>query len=69
LNSARASGLFPTSLFGAASVAGYLMGALIGRFGWGGAALIELSLFPVVGIIAMLLMNPNQLIHLAKKAA
>jgi MFS family permease len=63
----RASGIFLTSVFGAGSVAGYLMGALVGRFGWGGAALIELTLFPVIGIIAMVLVDPKQLIGATKK--
>jgi predicted MFS family arabinose efflux permease len=58
----RASGIFLTSLFGSASTAGYLMGVLVGKFGWGNAALIELTLFPIIGIIAMLLINPNQFI-------
>jgi len=64
----RASGIFLTSVFGAGAVAGYLMGALVGRFGWGGAALIELSLFPIIAIVAMLLVDTKQLIPLAKKA-
>jgi MFS family permease len=57
-----ASGIFLSSLFGAASTAGYLMAALVGNFGWGGAALIELTLLPIIGIIAMAFVNPNQLI-------
>ena len=64
----RSSGLFLTSLFGAASVAGYLMGALTGSFGWGGAAFIELSLFPIIGIVAMLMIDTSKLIALGKKA-
>jgi MFS family permease len=64
----RASGIFLTSLFGSASTAGYQMGALVGKFGWGNAALIELTLFPVIGIIAMLLINPSQLIAVRKSA-
>jgi MFS family permease len=63
----RASGIFLTTLFGAASTAGYLMGWLVGIFGWGTAALIELTLFPVIGIVAMLMVNPKQLIPVAKK--
>jgi len=62
-----ASGIFLTSLFGAASTAGYLLGVLVGAFGWGGAALVELTLFPIVGIIAMALVDPKQLIAVAKK--
>ena len=64
----RASGIFLTSLFGSASTAGYLMGALVGKFGWGKAALIELTMFPVIGTIAMLLVNPKQLIAVKGKA-
>jgi hypothetical protein len=44
------------------------MGALVGGFGWGTAALIELTLFPIVGIIAMVMVDPKQLIPVAKKA-
>ncbi len=58
----RASGIFLTSLFGAGSTAGYLMAALVGAVGWGGAALIELTLFPIVGIIAIVMINPTKLI-------
>jgi hypothetical protein len=57
----RASGIFLTSLFGAASTAGYFMAALVGRFGWGGAAFVELTLLPIIGIIAMVFVNPNQM--------
>ena len=64
----RASGMFLTSLFGAGSVAGYLFGTLVGAFGWGGAALIELTLFPIIGVIAMVMVNPKQLIAVAAKA-
>jgi len=64
----RASGIFLTSLFGSASTAGYLMGWLVTKLGWGGAALVELTLFPVIGIIAMGLVNPRQLIAVRTKA-
>jgi predicted MFS family arabinose efflux permease len=63
-----ASGIFLTAVFGAGSVAGYLMGWLVQNFGWGNAALIELTLFPVIGIVAMMLVDPKQLIQVAKKA-
>ena len=65
----RASGIFLTSLFGSASTAGYLMGWLVTRLGWGRAAVVELTLFPVIGIIAMGLVNPKQLIAVRSKAA
>jgi MFS family permease len=63
----RASGIFLTSLFAAASTAGYLMGALVSAIGWSGAALVELTLFPVIGIVAMLLVDPRQLMSVARK--
>jgi MFS family permease len=63
----RASGIFLTSLFGAGTTAGYLMGVLVGALGWGNAALIELTLFPIVGIVAVLMVNPTQLIAVAGK--
>jgi MFS family permease len=62
-----ASGLFLTSLFGSASTAGYLLAVLVGAFGWGGAALVELTLFPIIGIIAMALVDPKQLIAVTRK--
>lgn len=63
-----ASGIFLTSMFGASSTAGYLMGWLVTKAGWGGAALVELTLFPVIGIVAMILVNPDQLIRARAKA-
>jgi MFS family permease len=64
----RASGIFLTAFFGSGATAGYLMGFLVTRVGWGHAALIELTLFPIIGIIAMALVNPKQLIAVRAKA-
>jgi MFS family permease len=63
-----ASGIFLTAVFGAGSTAGYLLAVLVEAFGWGGAALIELTLFPLVGIIAMALVDPAQLIAVTRKS-
>jgi MFS family permease len=63
-----ASGIFLTALFGAGSTAGYLLGVLVGAFGWGGAALIELTLLPLIGILAMLLVDPAQLMPTRRAA-
>ena len=65
----RASGIFLTAVFGSASVAGYVFGGLVGAFGWGAAPLIELTLFPVVGIAAMAMVDPKQLIAVATKSS
>ena len=60
--------MFLTSLFGAGSLAGYLFGTLVGASGWGGPGFIELALFPIIGVIAMVMGNPKQLIAVAAKA-
>ncbi len=64
----RASGIFLTSFFGSGATAGYLMGFLVTKVGWGHAALIELTLLPIIGIIAMALVDPKQLIAVRAKA-
>jgi hypothetical protein len=45
------------------------LGVLVGAFGWGGAALIELTLFPIIGIVAMAMVDPRQLIAVTKKTS
>jgi len=55
-----------TALFGAGSTAGYLMGLLVGRFGWGGA--IELSLLPIIAIAAMAMIDPMRLMPVRSSA-
>ena len=51
---ATASGLFVTSLYLPAALAGYLFATLTKTYGWGNAASIQLVAFVVLGIIAML---------------
>jgi MFS family permease len=65
----RASGIFLTSLFGASSIAGYVMAWLVVHLGWGRAALVQLTLLQFVGIIAMLLVDPSKLIAVKPKKA
>jgi hypothetical protein len=43
------------------------MGWLVVHLSWGGAAVVELTLLPIIGIIAMLMVNSSQLI-VPKKA-
>jgi MFS family permease len=61
----RASGVFVSSLYLPSSVAGYIFALLVEHVGWGGAALWELTVFPVVGIIAVLSMQGDK-INLSK---
>jgi MFS family permease len=57
----RASGTFITSLFVPSALAGYLFGSLVTRFDWGGAAIIQLMLLPIVGIAAMLFLDTSKI--------
>jgi MFS family permease len=50
----RASGLVVTCVYLPAALSGYLFAELVARFGWGDAALIQMSLLLVVPTIAML---------------
>lgn len=45
----RASGIFVTSLYGSAAVAGYLMGSIVDHSGWIMAAGIQLTLLSLIG--------------------
>ena len=57
----RASGTFITSLFVPSALAGYLFGSLVTRVDWGGAAIIQLMLLPIVGIAAMLFLDTSKI--------
>lgn len=57
----RASGIFVTSVFLPSSTSGYIFASLVGYFGWGGAASILLSVCPLIGIIALMLMKDDQI--------
>lgn len=61
----RASGTFITSLYIPSALAGYLFGFLVGKLDWGGAALVQLMLVPVVGIVAMLFLDTSKVSKVA----
>ena len=56
----RASGMFVTSLYFPSALAGYLFGFLVGQLGWGGAAILQLMLLPIVAIVAMLFLDTSK---------
>jgi hypothetical protein len=33
----------------------------VGRFDWGGAAIVQLVLIPLIGIVAMLFLDPSRI--------
>lgn len=57
----RAAGLFVTSLYGSAAVAGYSMGFLATRGGWALAGEVQLLLLSVVGAALALALRPDQM--------
>lgn len=57
----RASGVFVTSLYGSASVAGYLMGSIAGQSGWVRAGEVQLSILSMVGASLALALRPDDM--------
>jgi MFS family permease len=57
----RGSGMFVTSLYGAAAFSGYLMGAISGRFGWLTAGEIQMSLLCLIGAVLSLALRPSEM--------
>jgi predicted MFS family arabinose efflux permease len=57
----RASGVFVTSLYLSAAVAGYLMGWLANRAGWGEAGAIQISLCSLAAAAFALALRPEQM--------
>jgi MFS transporter, DHA1 family, inner membrane transport protein len=56
----RASGVFVTSLYLSAAVAGYLMGWLAGRAGWGEAGAIQISLCSLAAAVLALALRSGR---------
>jgi len=57
----RGSGIFVTSLYGSASVAGYAMGWLATQAGWALAGTIQLSLLSLVAALLALALRADQM--------
>jgi predicted MFS family arabinose efflux permease len=57
----RAAGIFVTSLYGSAAVAGYLMGFIAARGGWLRAGEVQLLLLSLVGGALALALRPDQM--------
>jgi len=56
----RASGLVVTCVYLPAALSGYLFAELRGAYGWGNAALLQMSLQLVIPFVAMLFFNQAQ---------
>jgi MFS family permease len=57
----RASGVFVSSLYLPSSISGYIFAILVNHVGWGGAGFWMLTVFPVIGILAILGMKVDSL--------
>ncbi len=55
----RASGVFVTSLYGAAALAGYLIGFLANWTGWSHAGLIQITVLSGLGLLLSLALQPR----------
>src|SRR5260370_29795497 len=55
----RASGIFVTSLYGSAAVAGYLVGWIVTHAGWTTAGEIQISLLFFVAVVLSLALRPD----------
>lgn len=54
----RASGLFVTSYYGTAAFSGLLFAALVDSFGWSRAGLLQVTVLPLLGVLALLFVRP-----------
>jgi len=57
----RASGVFVTSLYLSAAIAGYLMGAIANRAGWGEAGAMQISLCSLAAAVLALALRPERM--------
>jgi MFS family permease len=59
--SGRASGLFVTSVYGSATIAGYVIGWIVGLAGWTVAGNIQLVLLCLAGAVISLALKPDRM--------
>jgi MFS-type transporter involved in bile tolerance (Atg22 family) len=62
----RASGLFVTSYYGPAAFSGLLFAALVDSFGWDRAGLLQVTLLPLAGVVALVFVRPGQFNNAAR---
>jgi MFS family permease len=57
----QVSGAFVTSWYLPSALAGYLFALLQANLGWGGASVVQLTLVPVIGIVALLFLDTSRM--------
>lgn len=65
----RATGYDYSSLFLAGAFSGWVFARLVHSFGWGGAGTIQLTLCPIIAVVALLLVREKELLQVPKKTA
>lgn len=56
----RASGLFVTGYYGPAAFSGLLFAALVDSFGWSRAGMLQVTVLPLLGVVALAFVRPAQ---------
>ncbi|TPQ22390.1 MFS transporter [Streptomyces sporangiiformans] len=56
----RASGLFVTSYYGPAAFSGLLFAALVDSYGWDQAGLLQVTVLPLLGVVALAFVRTSQ---------
>ena len=63
----RATGVFVTTLYGAGAFAGYIIGAIAARLGWGSAGLLQITLLAALGVVLTALLRTDRMSLPARK--
>jgi len=56
----QVSGAFVTSWYLPSALAGYLFALLQNNLGWGGASLVQLTLVPLIGVVALIFLDTSR---------
>jgi MFS family permease len=65
----RASGVYVSAFYVPAAFAGYLFSALVAGTGWGGAATWQLTVLPLVGVVALLFVDVGRFANARTRTA
>ena len=58
----RGAGLFILTYYVAAAVSGLIFARLVAGIGWQGAGLVQLTLLPLLGLAALVLVDPRRML-------
>lgn len=64
----RATGIFVTTLYGAGSVAGYILGGIAAHVDWSTAGLMQITLVSVIGVVLTLTLQPEKMARVSVRA-